>query len=224
MNVATTVLEWTGEMQGKESRANSGPVACWLWTENGFIKVDRPAIFTANNNVSGPSRGSVPAGRMGGPSCMLASGDLKARFAYSESFFVRLSIVITDGLDVVLGVMNKGVDVFAGFRQASSRHHGVTVSVIPATWLGIIVLAQEVVVPVVILSQGRWDQTQTQHEDQHQGTQAHHHLFQQRLLLRAKGGVVEQIRLKGQGFFSLTGHQQSGIFSDLIISFFSLPC
>lgn len=59
--------------------------------------------------------GSVPAGRPGGgPSYILASGDLERRRAYSESFSVRLSILIfTDGLDV-LGAINKGVDVFAG--------------------------------------------------------------------------------------------------------------
>lgn len=200
------------EMQGKESRAISGPVACWSWTVKGFIKVDRQAVFTGNNNVSEPCCGSVPARRPGGPSCMLASGDPEGRLAYSESVHVRLSILITtDGLDVVLGAMNKGVGVFAGCRQASSCHHDFTVSATPATWFRIIVLGQEVFVPGVVLSQGRWGQTQTQHEDQHQGTQAHHHVFQQRLLLRAKGGVVAQIRLKGEGLFSLTGHQVSSV-------------
>ena len=42
-----------------------------------------------------------------------------------------------------------------------------------------------------ILSQGQWCQTQSQHEDQKQGAQDHHHLFQQRLLPRAKGDVIE---------------------------------
>lgn len=86
--------------------------------------------------------------------------------------------------------MNKGVGVFAGCGQASSLHHAFTVSVIPALWFGVIVLGQEVFVPGVILSQGWRGQTQTQHEDQQQGTLAHHHLFQQGLLPRAKGGVV----------------------------------
>lgn len=85
--------------------------------------------------------------------------------------------------------MNKGFGVFAGCGQASSLHHAFTVSVILAPGFGIIVLGQEVFVPGVILSQGRWGQPQSQHEDQGQGAQAHHHLFQQRLLPRAKGGV-----------------------------------
>lgn len=86
--------------------------------------------------------------------------------------------------------MNKGVGVFAGCGQASSLHHAFTVSVIPAPWFGVIVLGQEVFVPGVILSPGWWGQTQSQHEDQQQRAQALHHLFQQRLLPRAKGGVV----------------------------------
>lgn len=74
--------------------------------------------------------------------------------------------------------MNKGIGVFAGCGQASSLHHDFTVFVIPAPWFGIIVLGQEASVPRVILSQGWWGQTQTQHVDQQQGAQAHHHLFQ----------------------------------------------
>lgn len=74
--------------------------------------------------------------------------------------------------------MNKSVGVFAGCGQVSSHHHAFTVSVIPAPWIGIIVLGQELSVPGIILSQGWWGQTQTQHEDQQQGAQAHRHLFQ----------------------------------------------
>lgn len=77
--------------------------------------MDRQALFTGNNNVSGPFCGSVPTGRPGGPSYELASSDLEMRFAYSEISFVRCSIFIfTDGLDVVTALMNKGVDIFAG--------------------------------------------------------------------------------------------------------------
>lgn len=130
------------------------------------------------------------AGRPSRPAMMLASGDLEWSLAYSEGFSIRTSIpIITDSLDAVFGVMNKSVDGFAGCSQASSRHHGFTVSVIPAPWVGIIVLDEEVLVPFLWgLSQGQWGQTQTQYEDQQQGAQAHHHLFQQRLLPRAKGG------------------------------------
>ena len=45
---------------------------------------------------------------------MPASGDLEGRFAYSEVFSIRASILSTDGLDVVLVAMNKGVDILAG--------------------------------------------------------------------------------------------------------------
>ncbi|KAL0602903.1 60S ribosomal protein L7a [Plecturocebus cupreus] len=65
-----------------------------------------------------------------------------------------------------------------------------TVFVIPVLCFGIIVLVQELDVPDVILSQSRWGQTQTQNEDQQQNVQAHHHLFQHRLLPRAKGDVM----------------------------------
>ena len=44
---------------------------------------------------------------------MRASGDLESRIAYSKVYSIRPSILSTDGLDVVLGVMNKGVDFFA---------------------------------------------------------------------------------------------------------------
>lgn len=36
MNAVTTVLECLGEEPGIESRANSGPVACLLWTVKGL--------------------------------------------------------------------------------------------------------------------------------------------------------------------------------------------
>ena len=122
---------------------------------------------------------------------MLAGGDLEFRLAYSEIASVRLSIpVVTDGLDVITVAMNKGVGIFARSDQVSIFHHAITVSVIPALWVGIVVLVQEVSVSVVILSQGQWGQTQTQHEDQKQRAQDHHHLFQQRLLPRAKGDVI----------------------------------
>ena len=123
---------------------------------------------------------------------MLANGDLEFRLAYSEIASVRLSIsVVTDGLDVILVAMNKGVAVFARSGQASIFHRVKTIFVIPALWFGIVVLGQEVSVSAVILSQGQWCQTQSQHEDQKQGAQDHHHLFQQRLLPRAKGDVIE---------------------------------
>ena len=77
-----------------------------------------------------------------------------------------------------------------GLVRCRFFHHAITVSVIPAPWVGIEVLVQEVSVSVVILSQGQWGQTQTQHEDQKQRAQDHHHLFQQRLLPRAKGDVI----------------------------------
>ena len=98
---------------------------------------------------------------------MLAGGDLECRPAYSEIASIRLSIpIFTDGLDVFLVAMNKGVGVFARSGQASILHDVITVFVIPALWFGIIVLGQEVSVSVVILIQGQWGQTQTQHEDQ----------------------------------------------------------
>ena len=113
---------------------------------------------------------------------MLASGNLERRLASSE-IVVRLSIlIITDGLDIIPRAMNKGVDLFAGSGQASLLHYAFTVSAIPALWFGIVVLGQEVCVPVFILSQAQRGQTQTQHEDQQQGAQQYHHLFQQRLL------------------------------------------
>lgn len=72
-------------------------------------------MFTGNNNDSVPFISSVTAGRLGGLSYMLASGDLERRLALSESFFVRHPILIlTDVLDICLGAMNKGVGVFAG--------------------------------------------------------------------------------------------------------------
>lgn len=75
----------------------------------------RQAIFTGNNDVSGPRRGSVPARRPGGPSHVSANGDLEGRHAYSEVSPIRLSILIpTDGLDAVLVAVNKCVGVFAG--------------------------------------------------------------------------------------------------------------
>lgn len=175
-------------MQGKKSRASSR-LLCW--SDKGLLQVGGPVIFTANSNDSVPFCGSVPAWRPGGPSFMLASGDLEGRLAYSEIAFTRFSIrIITDALDVILAAMNKGVDLFAGIGQVSPPHHAFTVSVIPALWLGIIVLGQEVSVSVVFLSQGQWGQTQTQHEDEKQGAQEHHHLFQQKLLPREKGDAV----------------------------------
>ena len=45
---------------------------------------------------------------------MCASGDLEGRIAYSEVFSVRASFLSTDGLDVILATMNKGVDILAG--------------------------------------------------------------------------------------------------------------
>lgn len=75
----------------------------------------RPAVFTGNNDVSEPPRGSVPARRPGGPSHVSASGDLEGRLAYSEVFPIRLSILIlTDGPDAVAVAVNKCVGVFAG--------------------------------------------------------------------------------------------------------------
>ena len=77
--------------------------------------MDRQAMFTGNNNGSGSFISSVPAGRLGGLSYMLASGDLERRLALSESFSVKHPILIfTDGPDIFLGAMNKGVGVFAG--------------------------------------------------------------------------------------------------------------
>lgn len=202
MNVANTFgstrSAQTGmcrENQRKGNHSQLWSVGCWFLMKNGLIKMHRRAVFTGNNNLSGPWCGSVPARRPGGPSHVFASGDLESRLAYSEVFPIRLSILIlTDGLDAALGAVNKCVGVFAGWDQASSLHRDFTVSVIPAKRIGITVLGQEALVPVVILSKGRRGHTQTQHEDQHQGTQAHDHLFQQRLLPRAKGctGFTEQ--------------------------------
>lgn len=147
-----------------------------------------PVIFTGNSNDSVPSCGSVPAWRPGGPSSMLASGDLEGRLAYSEIAVSFSILIFTDALDVIHAAMNKGVDVFAGIDQVSPPHHAFTVSVIPARWMAIIVLGQEVSVFAVTLSQGQWGQTQ--HEDEKQGSQEHHHLFQQKLLPRGKGDAV----------------------------------
>ena len=175
-------------MQRRKSRASSGLVA---WSDKGLIQVDGQAIFTADNNDSGVFCGSIPAWRPGGTSFMLANGDLEFRLAYSEIASVRLSIsVVTDGLDVILVAMNKGVAVFARSGQASIFHRVKTIFVIPALWFGIVVLGQEVYVSIVILSRGHWGQTQTQYEDQKQGAQDHDHLFQQRLLPRAKRDAV----------------------------------
>lgn len=77
--------------------------------------MDRKAIFTGNNNDSVPFISSVPAGRPGGLSYMLASGDLERRLASSESSSVRHPIlIITDRLDICRAGMNKGVGAFAG--------------------------------------------------------------------------------------------------------------
>lgn len=153
--------------------------------------MDGPALFTADNDDSVGFGGFVIAWRPGGPSFMLANGNLEGRLAYSEIASVRFPILIfTDVLDVILVAMNKGVDAFAGFGQVSSLHHRFTVFVIPALWATIIVLGQEVSVSAVILSQSQWGQTQSQHEDPKQGAQDHHHLFQQGLLPRTKGDVI----------------------------------
>ena len=153
--------------------------------------MDGQALFTADNDDSVVFGGFVMAWRPGGPSFMLANGNLEGRLAYSEIASVRFSILIfTDVLDVILVAMNKGVDVFARFGQVSFLHHHFTVFVIPALWTAIIVLGQEVFVSAVIFSQGQWGQTQSQHEEQKQGAQDLHHLFQQRLLPRAKGDAV----------------------------------
>lgn len=155
--------------------------------------MDRQAIFTGNNNASGPSGGSVPAWRPGIPSSMPAVGDLELRGAYSEVISIGLSIFSADSLDAVLAAMNKSVDVLAGRGQASLPHGAFTVSVVTATWIGIIVLSKELFIPGVILSQSWWGHNQTQHEDQQQGPQTHCHLFQQRFLPRTKssnGGVM----------------------------------
>lgn len=182
--------------QGKKSRARSGLLAC---NDKGLIKVDRQAIFTGNSYGSEPCCGPVPTWRPVGPSLMLASGNLERRLASSE-IVVRLSIlIITDGLDIIPRAMNKGVDLFAGSGQASLLHYAFTVSAIPALWFGIVVLGQEVCVPVFILSQAQRGQTQTQHEDQQQGDQQYHHLFQQRLLPRAKGEMVGALNSMAQG-------------------------
>lgn len=222
MNVANTFgsthSAQTGMCRENQTKGNHSQ----LWSvdfllKNGLIKMHRQAVFTGNNNVSGPWCGSVPARRPGGPSHVFASGDLERRLAYSEVFPIRLSILIlTDVLDAALVAMNKCVGVFAGWGQVSSLHHGFTVSVIPAKWLGIIVLGQEVFVPGVVLRQGRRGHTQTQHEDQHQRTQAHDHLFQQRLLPRAKGctGFTEQ-HYQSQGPWQ----RPRSTLSHLIISF-----
>lgn len=176
-------------MLRRKSRTSSGLL---VWRDKGLIKVDGPALFTADNDDSVVFGGFVMAWRPGGPSFMLANGDLEGRLAYSEIASVRFSILIfTDVLDVILVAMNKGVDAFAGFGQVSFLHHRFTVFVIPALWTTIIVLNQEVSVSAVILSQGQWCQTQSQHEDQKQGAQDHDHLFQQRLLPRAKGDVIK---------------------------------
>ena len=89
------------------------PGACCLWTDKRLIEVDRPAIFTGNNNISEIFKGVVLAWRPGRPSFVRASGDLESRIAYSKVYSIRPSILSTDGLEVVLGVMNKGVDFFA---------------------------------------------------------------------------------------------------------------
>ena len=44
---------------------------------------------------------------------MRTSGDLEGRIAYSEVFSIRASFLSTDGPDVFLGAMDKGVDIFA---------------------------------------------------------------------------------------------------------------
>lgn len=125
-------------MQGRKSRASSG---LWSWRENGLLKVDGKAMFTANNNDSACCEGSIPAWRPGGPSSMCAGGDLEGRHASSKTVSVRFSIsIITDSPNVITVAMNKGVGVFAGFSHVSSLHHGITVAVIVAFWFRIIVL------------------------------------------------------------------------------------
>ena len=98
---------------------------------------------------------------------MIASGDLEGRIAYSKVCSIRASLLSTDGLDGFLGVMDKGVGFFAfqGFLDSFLHHTQITVSVIPACWLGIIVLSQEFYVPGVILSQSGRDHNQSKHKD-----------------------------------------------------------
>lgn len=125
-------------MQGRKSRASS---ELRSWRDKVLLKVDGKAISTANNNDPVCSEGSIPAWRPGGPSSMLAGGDLEGRLASSKTISVRFSIpIITDGPDVIPVAMNKGVVVFAGSSHSSSLHHGITVSVIMACWSRIIVL------------------------------------------------------------------------------------
>ena len=77
-------------------------------------------------------------GRGDPPLCLQV---VEGRVAYSEIASVRFSILIfTDGLDVILVAMNRGVDIFAGVDRVSAPHHAFTVSVIPALWFGIRVL------------------------------------------------------------------------------------
>ena len=100
--------------------------------------MDGQALFTADNDDSVVFGGFVMAWRPGGPSFMLANGNLEGRLAYSEIASVRFSILIfTDVLDVILVAMNKGVGVFAGCSHVLSLHHGITVSVIVACWVRI---------------------------------------------------------------------------------------
>ena len=81
MNTEPVIMAVRGDQKKKRDRPVPG--ACRLQTDKRLIEMIREAILTGNNNISEPCRGSVQAWRSGRPSCVLASGDLEARIAYS---------------------------------------------------------------------------------------------------------------------------------------------